>query len=95
MTALAAGRHRHVDGSDYLIVTGLDPEQIADLVSEQGLRLDEPAPKREPPSEAFIDLLATRSSTRRASWAAGLMSTTALDEVGAGAGPRQALRPSG
>jgi len=43
-------------GSDALIVTGLDPERIAELVSERGLRLHELYRERASLEDAFIDL---------------------------------------
>ena len=43
-------------GADALIVTGLDPERIAELVSERGLRLHELYRERASLEDAFIDL---------------------------------------
>ena len=43
-------------GSDALVVTGLDPERIAELVSERGLRLHELYRERASLEDAFIDL---------------------------------------
>ena len=57
MAALAgAGGTVTSTGSDALIVTGLDPERIAELVSERGLRLNELYRERASLEDAFIDL---------------------------------------
>jgi ABC-2 type transport system ATP-binding protein len=50
-------------GSDALTVTGLDPERIAELVSERGLRLHELYRERASLEDAFIDLTRDASST--------------------------------
>jgi ABC-2 type transport system ATP-binding protein len=57
MTALAgAGGTVTSTGADALVVTGLEPERIAALVSEHGLRLDELYRERASLEDAFIDL---------------------------------------
>ncbi|MGH3128050.1 MAG: ATP-binding cassette domain-containing protein, partial [Gaiellaceae bacterium] len=57
MTALAsAGGTVTSTGADALVVTGLEPERIAELVSEHGLRLDELYRERASLEDAFIDL---------------------------------------
>ena len=57
MAALAgAGGTVTSTGSDALVVTGLDPERIAEIVSEQGLRLEELYRERASLEDAFIDL---------------------------------------
>ena len=57
MTVLAAaGGTVTSTGSDALVVTGLDPERIADLVAERGLRLHELYRERASLEDAFIDL---------------------------------------
>ena len=57
MTVLAAagGTVTSTD-SDALVVTGLDPERIAELVSEHGLRVHELYRERASLEDAFIDL---------------------------------------
>ena len=52
----AAGGTVASTGSDTLTVTGLEPEQIADLVAESGLRLHELYRQRASLEDAFIDL---------------------------------------
>jgi ABC-2 type transport system ATP-binding protein len=62
MAALAgAGATVTSTGSDALVVTGLEPEQIAELVSGQGLRLHELYRERGSLEDAFMDL--TRDAT--------------------------------
>jgi ABC-2 type transport system ATP-binding protein len=57
MAALAgAGGTVTSTGADALVVTGLQPERIAALVSEHGLRLDELYRGRATLEDAFIDL---------------------------------------
>ena len=57
MAALAgAGATVTSTSSDELVVTGLEPERIAALVSEHGLRLDELYRERASLEDAFIDL---------------------------------------
>jgi ABC-2 type transport system ATP-binding protein len=57
MTALAgAGGTVTSTGADALVVAGLEPERIAALVSEHGLRLDELYRERKSLEDAFIDL---------------------------------------
>ena len=57
MAALAgAGGTVTSTGADALVVTGLEPERIAELVSEHGLRLDELYRERASLEDAFIDL---------------------------------------
>ncbi len=57
MTALAgAGGTVTSTGADALVVTGLEPERIAELVAERGLRLDELYRERASLEDAFIDL---------------------------------------
>jgi ABC-2 type transport system ATP-binding protein len=57
MAALAgAGAIVTSTSSDELVVTGLEPERIAELVSERGLRLDELYRERASLEDAFIDL---------------------------------------
>jgi len=57
MAALAgAGATVTSTGSGELVVTGLEPERIAELVSEHGLRLDELYRDRATLEDAFIDL---------------------------------------
>ena len=50
------GWNGDVDRFDTLIVTGLEPERIADLVAESGLRLHELYRQRASLEDAFIDL---------------------------------------
>ena len=52
----AAGGTVASTGSDTLTVTGLEPERIADLVAESGLRLHELYRQRASLEDAFIDL---------------------------------------
>jgi len=57
MAALAgAGATVTSTSSDELVVSGLEPERIAALVSEHGLRLDELYRERASLEDAFIDL---------------------------------------
>jgi ABC-2 type transport system ATP-binding protein len=57
MAALAgAGGTVTSTGSDALVVTGLEPDRIAELVSGQGLRLHELYRERRSLEDAFIDL---------------------------------------
>ncbi|HKX47922.1 MAG TPA: ATP-binding cassette domain-containing protein [Gaiellaceae bacterium] len=57
MSALAgAGGTVTSTGADALVVTGLEPERIAELVSKHGLRLDELYRERASLEDAFIDL---------------------------------------
>jgi ABC-2 type transport system ATP-binding protein len=57
MAALAAaGGTVTSTGSDALVVTGLEPDRIAELVSERGLRLHELYRERGTLEDAFIDL---------------------------------------
>jgi ABC-2 type transport system ATP-binding protein len=57
MTVLAgAGGTVTSTGSDELVVTGLDPDRIADLVAEHGLRLRELFHERASLEDAFIEL---------------------------------------
>jgi ABC-2 type transport system ATP-binding protein len=57
MAALAAaGATVTSTGSDALVVTGLEPDRIAELVSEHGLRLHELYSERASLEDAFIDL---------------------------------------
>jgi ABC-2 type transport system ATP-binding protein len=57
MTVLAAvGGTVTSTGSDELVVTGLDPDRIAELVAEHGLRLHELYRERASLEDAFIDL---------------------------------------
>ena len=57
MAALAgAGGTVTSTGSDALIVTGLEPDRIAELVSAQGLRLHELYRERTSLEDAFIDI---------------------------------------
>jgi ABC-2 type transport system ATP-binding protein len=57
MTALAgAGGTVTSTGADALVVTGLEPERIAELVAKHGLRLDELYRERASLEDAFIDL---------------------------------------
>jgi ABC-2 type transport system ATP-binding protein len=57
MAALAsAGGTVTSKDSDALVVTGLEPDQIAELVSEHGLRLHELYRERSSLEDAFIDL---------------------------------------
>jgi ABC-2 type transport system ATP-binding protein len=57
MAALAgAGGIVTSTGSDALVVTGLEPDRIAELVSEHGLRLHELYCERGSLEDAFIDL---------------------------------------
>jgi ABC-2 type transport system ATP-binding protein len=57
MTALAgAGGTVTSTGADALVVAGLEPERIAALVAEHGLRLDELYRERNSLEDAFIDL---------------------------------------
>jgi ABC-2 type transport system ATP-binding protein len=57
MAALAgAGATVTSTGSDALVVSGLEPDRIAELVSGQGLRLHELYRERGSLEEAFIDL---------------------------------------
>ena len=43
-------------GADALVVPGLEPERIAELVAERGLRLDELYRERASLEDAFFDL---------------------------------------
>jgi ABC-2 type transport system ATP-binding protein len=57
MAALAgAGGTVTSTGSDALVVTGLEPDRIAELVSEHGLRLHELYRERASLEDAFIDI---------------------------------------
>jgi len=57
MAALAgAGGSVTSTGADALVVSGLDPERIAALVSERGLQLHELYRERASLEDAFIDL---------------------------------------
>jgi ABC-2 type transport system ATP-binding protein len=57
MAALAgAGATVMSTGSDALVVTGLEPDRVAELVSEHGLRLHELYRERTSLEEAFIDI---------------------------------------
>ena len=57
MAALAsAGGTVTSTGSDALVVTGLEPDRIAEVVSERGLRLHELYRERASLEDAFIDL---------------------------------------
>jgi ABC-2 type transport system ATP-binding protein len=57
MTVLASvGGTVTSTGSDELVVTGLDPDRIAELVAEHGLRLHELYRERASLEDAFIDL---------------------------------------
>ncbi|HJR94425.1 MAG TPA: ATP-binding cassette domain-containing protein [Gaiellaceae bacterium] len=57
MAALAgAGATVTSTDTDALVVTGLEPERVAELVSEHGLRLDELYRERASLEDAFIDL---------------------------------------
>jgi ABC-2 type transport system ATP-binding protein len=57
MTVLAAvGGTVTSTGTDELVVTGLDPDRIAELVAEHGLRLHELYRERASLEDAFIDL---------------------------------------
>jgi ABC-2 type transport system ATP-binding protein len=57
MAALAgAGATVTSTGSDALVVTGLEPDRIAELVSGHGLRLQELYRERGSLEDAFIDL---------------------------------------
>jgi ABC-2 type transport system ATP-binding protein len=57
MAALAAaGGTVTSTGSDALVVSGLEPERIAELVSERGLRVHELYRERASLEDAFIDL---------------------------------------
>jgi ABC-2 type transport system ATP-binding protein len=70
MAALAgAGGTVTSTGSDALVVSGLDPERIAELVSERGLRLHELYRERASLEDAFIDL--TRDAVEFAADARG------------------------
>jgi ABC-2 type transport system ATP-binding protein len=55
-TLASAGATVTSTGSDALVVMGLDPECIAELVSEHGLRLHELYRERPSLEDAFIDL---------------------------------------
>ena len=57
MAALAsAGATVTSTGSDALVVSGLEPDEVARVVAEQGLRLDELFRERASLEDAFIDL---------------------------------------
>ena len=57
MAALAAvGGVVTSTGSDALVVSGLEPDRIAQIVAESGLRLDEPYRERGSLEDAFIEL---------------------------------------
>jgi ABC-2 type transport system ATP-binding protein len=57
MAALAsAGATVTSTGADALVVSGLQPDEVAQVVAEQGLRLDELVRERASLEDAFIDL---------------------------------------
>ena len=57
MAALAsAGATVTSTGADALVVSGLEPDLIAQLVAERGLRLDELYRERASLEDAFMDL---------------------------------------
>jgi ABC-2 type transport system ATP-binding protein len=71
MAALAAaGGTVTSTGSDALVVSGLEPEDIAELVSEHGLRVHELYRERASLEDAFIDL--TRDAVEFAAEGRGL-----------------------
>jgi ABC-2 type transport system ATP-binding protein len=53
---VAAGATVTANGSDTLVVSGLDVAHIADLAAEYGLRLHELTPRRASLEEAFMGL---------------------------------------